>query len=343
MITTTPEYWPCRTVACLPFTRSTGTSGGFYYRLSEPTHAGPVTNWGPELVYTNTPEAVTYANPHQLKEEDGRVYHFMRNLNRNPTFITSDASATNWSAPKVLIRTGQGRSRPYVQYCSDGRKRIDFIYTDDHPLAFPNSLYHAYYERGAIYGTDGSLLRRMDDGPVQHDSGERGSVVYQFSPKSDEKPGEHIPGGRAWCWDLTHDRSGKPVTVFSIQRTNQHGIDWGGDRLYYFYARWTGTNWQKRFIAHAGRPLYEAERDYAGGITVDPANPHVVYISSNAADPFNLNEIDRVDLRPNARYELYRGASSDGGQTSHGFLSHAIRQSTTCGPMCPGRIPSGAA
>ena len=82
---------------------------------------------------------------------------------------------------------------------------------------------------------------------------------------------------------------------------------------YYYYARWTGTNWQKRFIAQAGRPLYEAERDYAGGIGLDPENPNVLYLSSNAAEPFDLRSTTKVPLRASERYEIFRGVTTDGG------------------------------
>jgi hypothetical protein len=91
------------------------------------------------------------------------------------------------------------------------------------------------------------------------------------------------------------------------------GTNWFDDRIYYYFARWTGTNWQKRFIAQAGRPLFSTENDYAGGICVDPANPSVIYISSNSSDPFNLTDITNVTLRANQRYEIWRGTTTNGG------------------------------
>lgn len=45
-------------------------------------------------------------------------------------------------------------------------------------------------------------------------------------------------------------------------------------------------------------------------------NP-TLYISSNAAEPFNLDDAARVPLRENARYELGRGVTDDGGLTFH--------------------------
>ncbi len=100
-----------------------------------------------------------------------------------------------------------------------------------------------------------------------------------------------------------------------MQRDEVAGRGWENDRIYYYYARWTGTEWQRRFIAHAGRPLYSAEDDYAGGMCLDPEDPRVVYISSNAADPFALGDTTHVPLRANNRYELWRGVTADGGLT----------------------------
>jgi len=99
-----------------------------------------------------------------------------------------------------------------------------------------------------------------------------------------------------------------------VQRHRVAGPEKGADdRIYYYYARWTGTNWQKRFIAHAGRPLYPAEDDYAGGICLDPQDARTVYISSNAGDPFKLTDTTNIPLRTQQRYEIWRGVTGDGG------------------------------
>jgi hypothetical protein len=268
-------------------------------------------DWGSERIF-NVSATVTYANPYQLPAESGRLYNFMRNLNFNPTFVTSDNLGTNWSAPKILIQAGTGSVRPYLKFDSDYIGRIDFLYTDGHPRDVPNSLYHVYYQTGVLHRTDGSFLKYFTNAPLMHDSGERGSMIYQYSDFATSDPNEHIPMGRAWCWEIVRPPNAQPVCVFTVQRDS---LSWSEDRIYYYYARWDGAAWQKRFIANAGRPLYQAEDDYAGGICIDPENPSVVYLSSNAADPFDLNNITNVPLRANARYELYRGVTADGGLT----------------------------
>jgi hypothetical protein len=297
----------------------------FAYRRS--LTANPVTSadWGDEQTIPATGASLTYANPFQLTAENGRIYNFARNLNYNPTVFTSTNGGASWSAPRLLLETGTGATiRPYVKYTSDHKRRIDFLYTDGHPRDVANSLYHLYYQDGAFYKTDGALLRKFSDLPIRHDAGERGSIIYQYNDAPQPDPNQWIPTGRAWCWEIASARDGSPVAVFSVERRHVAGPEKGvGDRIYYYYARWTGTNWQKRFTAHAGRPLYPAEDDYAGGICLDPQDPATIYISSNAANPFNLADIASVPLRAGGRYEIWRGVTADGG------LSFIWQQITT--------------
>jgi hypothetical protein len=192
---------------------------------------------------------------------------------------------------------------------------VDFLYTDGHPRDVANSLYHMYYQGGSFYRTDGTLIKAYANLPINHDTGERGSIIYQYSDAAQADPNQWIPTGRAWCWETATQSNGAPVCVFTVQRDDVTGSGWSNDRIYYYYARWTGTAWQKRFIAHAGRPLYSAEDDYAGGICVDPVEPNVVYLSSNAQNPFNLADTTNVPLSASQRYELWRGVTADGGLT----------------------------
>jgi len=64
-----------------------------------------------------------------------------------------------------------------------------------------------------------------------------------------------------------------------------------------------------------GRPLYRAQRAYGGGITIDPDRPNAVYISANARNPFNLSNIDNVPLAGGDRYEIWKGVSTDFGNS----------------------------
>ena len=60
-------------------------------------------------------------------------------------------------------------------------------------------------------------------------------------------------------------------SVFSRSKWTRDRPELVDARIYHYYARWTGTNWQKRFIAQA-RPIYNGQPDYGGGIALDPQN-----------------------------------------------------------------------
>ena len=94
---------------------------------------------------------------------------------------------------------------------------------------------------------------------------------------------------------------------------NVTGTNWYDARIYYYYARWTGSTWQKRFIAQAGRPLYNGQPDYGGGICLDPQDPTTIYIATDAANPFDLSTTTNVPL--GNHYEVWKGVTSDGGLT----------------------------
>jgi hypothetical protein len=293
------------------------TDPHFFWRISR--HADPRGDdgWGEER-QKEVGARNTYANTYRLADETDRIFKFHRSTNFNPTVSVSTDLGESWGDPIHFITAGTGRQRPYPRYRSNHRDRIDLIYTDAHPRDFDNSIYHLYYRDGAFRLSDGTPLRSFDDLPIAHDSGERGTLVYRYSDAAwgpGQGPDDWIPGGRGWTWDVAYGADERPIAVFQVRRGEVTGSGWEHDRIYYYYSYWTGTEWQKHFIAHAGRPLYDRERDYAGGITLDPQQPNVVYLSSNALRPFDLASIDDVPLNPGDRYHLYRGETNDGGRT----------------------------
>lgn len=293
------------------------TDSLFFWRLSSGADPRSAADWSEQRAKA-VGARTTYANTFRLSAEGNRIYNFHRALNFNPTLIVSEDGGESWGQPVHFITAGTGRQRPYPRYTSNHRDRIDLIYTDAHPRDFDNSIYHLFYRGGAFRRSDGTSVRAVRDLPIAHDAGERGTVVYEYSER-EWGPGDDaddwIPGGRGWTWDIAYGPGESPVAVFQVRRGEVTDTSWQGDRIYYYYARWTGTAWEKRFIAQAGRPLYARERDYGGGITVDPQDPNVVYLSSNALRPFDLSDIDEVPLNPGARYELYRGETTDGGRS----------------------------
>ena len=295
-----------------------GTASEAYQRVSKVVLPSHDEDWEDELLLP-LPARNTYSNTYLLRHEGDVLFRFHRCINFNPTLSVSHDLGITWDAPLHFIQTGQGGVRPYPRYVSNGQDRIDLILTDGHPHDVDNSVYHIFYQGGAFRMSNGSKLGGLDALPLDHDNGRRGSEVYRF--RSDPwSEGEHgaddwIPNGRAWTWDIHYDKGGFPVCVFQVQLDNRSGESWKHSRIYYYYARWTGTEWQRRFVSHGGRGLYEREVDYGGGMSIDPEDPRVVYISSNAANPFNLENHDDVPLRQDERYEIWRGITEDDGLT----------------------------
>jgi hypothetical protein len=289
----------------------------FFWRVSRNADPRSTADWSEQRVQ-QVGARNTYANTYRLSAENNRIFNFHRALNFNPTLSISDDLGQSWNPPIHFITAGEGRQRPYPRYASNHRDRIDLIYTDAHPRNFDNSIYHLFYRDGAFRQSDGTPLRGLQQLPIAHDAGERGTVVYQYSEAPwgpGQGPDQWIPGGRGWTWDVAYEADGNPVAAFQVRRGEVTDTTWRGDRIYYYYARWTGSEWEKHFVAQGGRPLYARERDYGGGMTIDPQDPNVVYLSSNALRPFDLSSIDAVPLNPGDRYRLYRGETHDGGRT----------------------------
>ena len=99
-----------------------------------------------------------------------------------------------------------------------------------------------------------------------------------------------------WCWETAYQSNGAPVCVFTVQRDNVTGPTSGvDDRIYYYYARWTGSSWQKRFIAkQVARSM--PPRTITPGASVDPVGSERGLYFSNAQNPFNLAGDERVTL-----------------------------------------------
>ncbi|WOO42045.1 BNR-4 repeat-containing protein [Rubellicoccus peritrichatus] len=289
----------------------------FYYRTSKVPTPSTLSDWNDEKV-KGLNASNTYANTYRLPGESDKIYSFHRNINFDPTISISTDNGETWGSPTHFINAGNQYQRPYPRYCTNYDDRVDLIYTDGHPLDTSCSVYHMFYQGGNFRKSDGALLSSFADLPIDHNAGERGTVVYPYTASawgSEDGPDDWIPGGRGWTWDICYGSDGNPVCVFQVQKNDVVGSGWTGDRIYYYYARWTGTEWQRRFIAHAGHGIYNQQRDYGGGMTLDPEDPRIVYISSNAANPFDLSSITNVPVNTNRRYEIYRGFTADGGLT----------------------------
>jgi len=278
-----------------------GRTSHFFWRVSDSSNPRSSADWSQQRrrqIGANT----TYANTYRLSAEGNRIFNFHRAINRNPTLTVSRDLGRSWEEPRHFIEANTGWVGPYPRYASNHRNRIDLIYTDGFPGALPTSIYHLFYRDDAFRLSDGAPVAELQQLPLPY---EAGTVIYSYSdaPWGDgEGPDDWIPGGRAWTWDIAYE-GGQPVCVFQVRVS---GGSWRADRIFYYYATWTGSEWRKRLIAQAGRPLYPAQRHYGAGIALDPDNPRVVYLSSNARNPFDVSSVDDVPLSADERYELYR-------------------------------------
>ena len=307
------------------------TEAAFYYRVSNVVQPAVLTDWGPERKrdLSLTGNRNTYANTYCLSDETHTIYSFHRNLNFNPTLSISRDLGRTWEPPRHFLKTGSGAVRPYPKYTTNHKDRIDLIYTDGHPRNEENAIYHLYYEGGTFWNSAGERVKSFEDLPIVLDAEEKGTAVYVYHDDEwgeNEGPDDWIPAGRAWTWDVAYQENGYPVAAFQVGKDYAGGEDFRNDRIYYYYARWTGKGWQKRYIANGGRPLYFPEDDYGGGMAIDPENPHIVYISTNAANPFDLHDIANVALNAEERYEIWKGETSDEGLT---FTWTPITQNST--------------
>ena len=89
----------------------------------------------------------------------------------------------------------------------------------------------------------------------------------------------------AWPVDLELDGEGRPVALFSIQVDGAgRPPGTGGLDHRYLWARFDGERWRVEPLAFAGSRLYAGEDDYTGLAALDPADPTVAYLSTDA-DP----------------------------------------------------------
>lgn len=314
-----------------------GYQNVFYHRTSTVTNPSLSSHWSSEQSHF-AGAGTTYANTYRLKSESNKIYNFHRAIGYDPTLSISTNNGASWGTSFQVINAGNSSQRPYPRYCSNHDDRIDFIYTDAHPNAQPTAIYHMYYKADAFRKTDGTLVKTMANLPIQHGSlvtetgKERGSVVYDYSEAAwgpDDGPDDWIPKGRAWTWDIAYGEDGHPVCVFHVQPFNAPA----SNRFYYYYARWTGTEWQKRVIATGGGSI--GHYTYTGGMTIDPDDPRVVYISSNADDPFDLSDIFNIPVSSGNKFEIYRGFTADGGLTFEWDVVTANSAKDNLRPLVP--------
>jgi hypothetical protein len=202
-----------------------------------------------------------------------------------------------WTTGGIAINVpSEFRHRPYVKYSSDGRGQIHFAYTEGHPRDFDNSIYHAVYRKGQLRRSDGKPIASLKYGMTRPEDGTR---VYAGGP-------ENV----AWIADLQLDRRSRPYLTYSVQM-NDAGKKPGhcGQDHRYRFARWDGRRWHDTEIAYAGTCLYPREDDYTGLVALDPHDPSVLYISTNADPATGAPLVSASDGE--RHWEIFRGVTRD--------------------------------
>ena len=237
-----------------------------------------------------------------------------------PSYAWSDDAGAAWQTGNVVIEVpSKFRHRPYVKYASNGLDTIHLLYTNGHPRDFDNSLYHVYYQDGLLHTSDGAVIGPLTAGLKRPEDGTR---VFRGDAQN-----------VAWVSDVHLSTEGHPFVVYSVQKDSgglKSGDKHAGADHRYRYAWWNPDGWHDHEVSFAGQRLYVGEDDYTGNICLDPNHLDSVYLSTNA-DPINgLPLMSAVDKQ--RHYEIFRGNTTDGGQT---WTFHSITDNSTFDNLRP--------
>ncbi len=243
----------------------------FYYRVSQ--KPGDITTLGREVRLV-TANNTTYPSPFILSDDPNHIYLCWRGINWHPTIArmtmpdANDQVQFNWGPFQIVQSTA---ARPYAKYDSNGKDKIYMTYTTGHPdNEATNYVYFNYIDVNTkqLKDVKGKVLSTV------------GSAVHNISATStyfNANPDAVVENSafRNWIWQTTTDAAGNPVVAIvriSADKNTHH----------YYYAKWTGTQWRRTFIANGGGRFHQTaglELCYSGGMAIDDANPDIVYCS----------------------------------------------------------------
>lgn len=243
----------------------------FYYRVTR--EPGDLTTLGEEKVLA-TANNTTYPSPFILSDDPEHIYLCWRGINWHPTIarITmpdGNGDVTFDLGPYQIVQsTG---ARPYAKYDSDGKSRIRLTYTTGHPdNEMPNFLYYNEIDINGLRLLDrkGNVLSSISEGPFKVNAHKDFIEKYPYMVVDS-------PEVRDWVWQLASDSNGNPVIAMVRISPDKKKHD-------YYYAKWTGNEWRKTWLASAGGHFHQTpdhERCYSGGMAIDPADVNIVYCS----------------------------------------------------------------
>lgn len=250
------------------YIRTDGRIVAYYTQHSDPTmrwrkstNTEDISAFGVEQTFVES-GAVDYPNPFRMSNEANKVYMFYRSQCFSPTRTchsmrnSTDDGDTFGSSTVFIDDAGS-----YLKYASNGT-RVHIAMTNGHPTNAPNViLTYMYYENGAFYHANGTLIKTVSQLPILPSEG---TFVASYTEGN----------GDIWLWDIYFDSNGNPIILFpAFPISSDHR---------YRYARWDGTQFVHFQIVAGGNtiddPGNENEPHYSAGMSLDKNDVNRVYL-----------------------------------------------------------------
>ncbi len=271
----------------------------FYYRISQ--KPGDITTLGPEHRLA-TADNTTYPSPFILSSDPDHIYLCWRGINWHPTIgrltmpDANDEMTFDKGPYQIVQSTG---ARPYAKYASNGRDRIYLAYTTGHPdNEMPNWLYCNYIDIPSLTLRDleGNSLSAIADGPFKINKTQDYLQRYPHTIVD-------ASDSRDWLSQITIDKNGNPTIAMTRISNDKKSHN-------YYVAQRNSGKWRLSHVAYAGGHFHQSpqiEHCYSGGMSIDAADPNVVYCSVPVG---NAYEIIRYRLDNNGEVKEAKAITS---------------------------------
>jgi hypothetical protein len=267
-----------------------------FYRVS--TNPNDASQWGGRsTIGTNVSgnKGYTYPQAFALPGETDKVFLAWRGADWNPTYsigtYDKDDQSWTWTNASNYI-SGNNSARPYT-LIKGNEDSIGMVFTDSHPRGSNNNLYYAAIRRddggNLVYArANGTTIGKLSDGALNRSDAEK---IFDRSAAPD--------ADNCWGWDIAFDSDDRPVVTYATFVPDEdHSSDESYDTHQYRYARWDGSEWQEHTlvtdaggtIANLNVNLGAQEDHYSGGISLDPSNPDIVYLSQKVDGQFEIQQ-----------------------------------------------------
>jgi hypothetical protein len=246
----------------------------FYYRISR--KPGDISTLGKEI-RLETDDNTTYPSPFILSDDPDHIYLCWRGIGWHPTIARltmpdkEDKVRFDWGPYQILQSQEGGRGvRPYAKYMSNGKDKIYLAYTTTHPdNQSVNYIYFNYIDINTYELKDikGQKLAEVGSG-ILHNV----EATADYRKSYPDAVAEDSPY-RNWLWEISVTDEEKPVIAVVRISEDKSSHE-------YYHVRWTGTEWRKTFLSHAGGHFHQTpdlEKCYSGGMAIDKADPSIIY------------------------------------------------------------------